>query len=403
MREIIDNIRKNALKDVLKLIIPVVLLSGGFIMMLYMTFYDGFDGVCLFLSAIFGLFAIPSIITLLKKIALLTNPFQSDVFKKYGDPEKIERIYAEIEQTTEYEDDSLIVAKNYICDKKRADVLIACNDVLAIHQLVHKTNFIIDYYNIVITDKYGEEYHFTYKVKQKHECDSVLRYIASKCKNAEVGYTQDELDHIRKNKISLKDKAPNTTSDTFTATFKSDAQKKEEQDRRDENKSTITKILKILGCFALGILSSELLLMIILGDSIEGGTAILLLLIVAIPISLLYYYLFVGRKNISASIQKHPNTSNTQPTEPYSSLFSSENIRSEQNTNTQNVSNKRAEELLRSLVDDNTASRNQNIEKSNTTNTEIRFCRKCGNKLTEDSLFCNKCGTKIYTDDTNSN
>ena len=68
MKEIIDNIRKNALKDVLKLIIPVVLLSGGFILMLYMTFYDGFDGGYLFLSAIFGLFTIPSIIALLKKI-----------------------------------------------------------------------------------------------------------------------------------------------------------------------------------------------------------------------------------------------------------------------------------------------------------------------------------------------
>ena len=26
---------------------------------------------------------------------------------------------------------------------------------------------------------------------------------------------------------------------------------------------------------------------------------------------------------------------------------------------------------------------------------KIQFCRKCGNKLAEDSIFCNKCGTKI--------
>ena len=46
----------------------------------------------------------------------------------------------------------------------------------------------------------------------------------------------------------------------------------------------------------------------------------------------------------------------------------------------------------------------KNIVKNTATATlKISFCRKCGNKLTQDSLFCNKCGTKISTDDTNSN
>ena len=30
---------------------------------------------------------------------------------------------------------------------------------------------------------------------------------------------------------------------------------------------------------------------------------------------------------------------------------------------------------------------------------KIQFCRKCGNKLAEDSNFCNKCGTRVITDD----
>ena len=30
---------------------------------------------------------------------------------------------------------------------------------------------------------------------------------------------------------------------------------------------------------------------------------------------------------------------------------------------------------------------------------KIQFCRKCGNKLAEDSIFCNKCGTKITAKD----
>ena len=31
--------------------------------------------------------------------------------------------------------------------------------------------------------------------------------------------------------------------------------------------------------------------------------------------------------------------------------------------------------------------------------TKICFCRKCGNKLLEDSLFCSKCGTKVISEE----
>ena len=31
--------------------------------------------------------------------------------------------------------------------------------------------------------------------------------------------------------------------------------------------------------------------------------------------------------------------------------------------------------------------------------TKVSFCRKCGNKLLEDSQFCNKCGTKVINEE----
>ena len=37
----------------------------------------------------------------------------------------------------------------------------------------------------------------------------------------------------------------------------------------------------------------------------------------------------------------------------------------------------------------------ENLSQATKDLPKIQFCRKCGNKLTEDSLFCNKCGTKI--------
>ena len=105
------------------------------------------------------------------------------------------------------------------------------------------------------------------------------------------------------------------------------------------------KILKYLGCLGLSILASELVLMIILGDSVEGTTAILLLLAVSIPISFLFYYLFVGRKKIGLS--------------------------SKQPCNKPNYIN------------------------NGITTTENVFCTKCGNKLAEGAAFCDKCGAPV--------
>lgn len=36
-----------------------------------------------------------------------------------------------------------------------------------------------------------------------------------------------------------------------------------------------------------------------------------------------------------------------------------------------------------------------NISISDVQNTTINYCRKCGNRVTKDSVFCNKCGAKI--------
>lgn len=51
------------------------------------------------------------------------------------------------------------------------------------------------------------------------------------------------------------------------------------------------KILRYLICLAPSVLLSELILMLLLGDSVEGGLAIALLSLVSIPISILAYFL----------------------------------------------------------------------------------------------------------------
>lgn len=293
MNELIKNIRKNHIIDTLKGLIPTILLNGLTVGMLYGAFYDRFEGTFLFLGAVSALFSITCLVTFIKNLTLAINPFKSDVFKKYGDPEKVASIYREIESTTEYEDHTMVISRNYICHKSRAEMLVACNDVLAVHKLVHKTNFVVDYYQIVITDKYGETLHFTYKKNEESLVDTLLVRIKGKCRNAEIGYNQDEFDHIRKNKVSLDS---DTQGTPFVATFKSDAEKMKERMAERRRRTAWKTFWKCLGLFVLSFICSEMVLMVILGDSVEGTLALVLVFLTALPIFALFYYLFIGRK-----------------------------------------------------------------------------------------------------------
>lgn len=59
---------------------------------------------------------------------------------------------------------------------------------------------------------------------------------------------------------------------------------------------------RVLGLFILGVISSEMILMLILGDSVEGMTALLLMLLASIPFTVLYVYLY--KKSFEKKLQK---------------------------------------------------------------------------------------------------
>lgn len=135
---------------------------------------------------------------------LVFKPEEASVFKKYGSPEEILKILEEINNTIEYEDKNLIISKNYISDKKNYSKIVAINDILGIHKLVHKTNFVIDYYQIVITDKYNEEITFNYTRNYEEKVNQLLLLIASKCPHAALGYTAKQREYINNNTIPLQ-------------------------------------------------------------------------------------------------------------------------------------------------------------------------------------------------------
>lgn len=150
----------------------------------------------------------------------------------------------------------------------------------------------------------------------------------------------------------------------------------EEQIKKSQNrKNIIFKILKGIGALLLGVVSSEMLLLIILGDSVRGTPALILTLLVTIPFFALYFWLFTFHD------KKKYEEKSSRPVVTNSPDISSSNEKSKDSKNRH-------------------ISRNETPKKTPSVDKNISFCRKCGTKLHEDSSFCHKCGTNTVIEST---
>lgn len=195
---ILKNIRKNNLKTSIYAFIFGV---GPIVGSIYYLLNDGLDAW--FPILLFGGIGGLMVWIFIKSFDLVINPSKSDIFKKYGSIEKLESIMEEIEHSIEFEDKQIIVAKNYVADKKDFEKIIAYKDILRVHKRVHKTNFVVDGYYVVITDKYNYEMSYPYRREEEEKVDKLILLIGSKCDNAKLGYTKEAEEHINKNKEKL--------------------------------------------------------------------------------------------------------------------------------------------------------------------------------------------------------
>ncbi len=212
MNKVLLNIRKNNLLYFIPNLLFSIICSLILFLLSYMI---NKEEKIIWLLLLLSFFAYTTFI-LLKNVLyygkLVIFPKEAPVFKKYGSPEEITKILDEIDNTIEYEDKHLIISKNYISDKCDYSKIIHCDDILGIHKLIHKTNFVTDYYQIVLIDKYGEEITYKYKRSLEEKVNNLLIKIASKCKNAELGYTSKEREYIKKNIVPLPTKVKERTT-----------------------------------------------------------------------------------------------------------------------------------------------------------------------------------------------
>lgn len=156
---------------------------------------------------------------------------------------------------------------------------------------------------------------------------------------------------------------------------------KSQAEKVQKRKNIGINILKGIGALFLSIISSEMLLMVIVGDSVEGSTALLLMFLVAIPFFVLYYWLFTrrGKKKEQSSHTPTYKGTSSQPTTPAKI------------TRPPQISY--ADEKPKSYGSYNVYGSDIALQTSPAPQS-ISFCRKCGAKLLDGSQFCHKCGTK---------
>jgi hypothetical protein len=189
MAEVLKNIRKYAIRDTVISLIGILIFFFMCIFSLFEVFYNDVIFLLLFCFSCFC--AVCAIIKFRKVVPVAFNPLKSDVFKKYGNAENVEKVYNEVFSTKEYSDYIIYISKNYMCGYSRWDNLIRFDNIAEIRKDIVRNKFFVTVgYDIVVIDKYGDVFSFRYESGQEAQCDYALNYLSYKWKSAGVRCNQ---------------------------------------------------------------------------------------------------------------------------------------------------------------------------------------------------------------------
>lgn len=203
-----ENIKKQYLRDTIKSLSICIISSIAIVGILMVCLNDitninGCAGlIIIFLLAIFTFLAYVFGKSAYISFDYYTNPYKCNICRIYGN---IDKIIDEINLDYEYTDSKMIIAKNYLIAKNDYRKIFSYNNILGIYTRVHKTNFTIDEYSIVISDKYNNIELFDYSPNEKHVMEETFMRLIPKCKNARFGYTNETLQYIKDNIVPIPD------------------------------------------------------------------------------------------------------------------------------------------------------------------------------------------------------
>ncbi len=158
----------------------------------------------------------------IKSLMVIISPASSMIFKKYGNSNEIEKILNKINNNIVYQDDSIIISKDYAMKKNDIESIVSFDNVLAVYKMINKqTGVIVSVsYQVAIIDKYNDLISFSYSKDEEEKANEVISILAKKCKNAKIGYSQETLQYVKNNKVSLNGRNTNIITNVQQSTNK---------------------------------------------------------------------------------------------------------------------------------------------------------------------------------------
>lgn len=187
MNEILKNIRGYRIREIIKILLATIFLGSvpflsiicGFIVPVLIEKNE--IEVFSIVSLVFGIITlfIPwlCVKAFIENISIAINPTKDEVFRKYGSPEKIERIIKDIHLKNVYKDNKIMISDQFLYDGSNYASIIAIKDITNITKTVNKVNFAIDHYTISIHDKYGITLNCVYSRTEEELVNKIITLI----------------------------------------------------------------------------------------------------------------------------------------------------------------------------------------------------------------------------------
>ena len=168
--------------------------------------------------------------------------------------------------------------------------------------------------------------------------------------------------------------------------FNKNDEKNNKDNYEKKNKNNNSKIWKLVGIILLSIISADMILMFLLGDSISGVPAVILLIICTILFY--YFYKFLFRKKEKCENVTVEDT--TEKTVWIACKVCGKSIPYNENETCEECSQRN----LKSAEEKQENSDN-NDEKTDFCDEEKIYCIYCNTELGKNDKFCYKCGKEI--------
>lgn len=105
---------------------------------------------------------------------------------------------------TVFENNFVIISDKAIAEKKHCQNIVALEDVLAIYEHIMRTNGIVTSHTVQLCTIDGRDIQISVYAKKRDIKDDLVLTISHYCPNARVGFTAENMEYVREQRMAYK-------------------------------------------------------------------------------------------------------------------------------------------------------------------------------------------------------